>query len=113
MSIFWIGGPEGVIVPMDQINATEEDRYFLPGVIHGGEDYLIQVYEWNNDGTPEGGKVYPEIIIPRIPRTFLCFVLIFPFSETGNGRSRTMAVIARNFLLRRLLPRRPLALLFS
>lgn len=57
MSVFWIGGPEGIIVPMDQINATEEDRYFLPGVIHGGEDYLIQVYEWNNDGTPEGERI--------------------------------------------------------
>lgn len=57
MSIFCVGGPEGVILPFDEMNTTEEDRYFLPGVIHGGENYLIQVYAWNNDGTPEGERI--------------------------------------------------------
>lgn len=57
MSIFWIGGPEGIILPLEKMNTTEEDRYFLPGVIHGGENYMIQVYAWNNDGTPEGERI--------------------------------------------------------
>ena len=44
MSIFWLGGPQ-VIVPDDQIRPEMyEDMYFLPGVIHGGKDYLIRVY---------------------------------------------------------------------
>lgn len=57
MSIFWIGGPEGVIVPEDEINATEEDRYFMPGIIHGSEDYIIQVYYWSNGEGPEGDRI--------------------------------------------------------
>lgn len=48
MSVFWVGGPEGIIVPTDEINTTEEDRYFLPGIIHGGENYIIQVWGWNS-----------------------------------------------------------------
>lgn len=57
MSIFWIGGPEGVIVPEDEINATEEDRYFMPGIIHGSEDYIIQVYYWSNGEGPAGDRI--------------------------------------------------------
>lgn len=43
MSIFWLGGEEK-IVPNDEIRQEMcEDRYFLPGIIHGG-DYLINIY---------------------------------------------------------------------
>lgn len=43
MSIFHIGGPKR-IVPKDEIKQEMyEDRYFLPGDIHGG-DYLIRIY---------------------------------------------------------------------
>ena len=44
MSIFSIGGrPEKV--PQDAIlEDMMQDRYFLPGTIHGGEDYLVRVY---------------------------------------------------------------------
>lgn len=58
MSIFCVGGPKDIIVPLCDINTTEEDRYFLPGTIHGGEDYIIQVYGYNvGDGSPEGERI--------------------------------------------------------
>lgn len=58
MAIFWIGGPEGVIVPSEELNTTDDDRYFLPGVIHGSEEYIIQASAYNNDGTAEGEKIH-------------------------------------------------------
>ncbi|MBQ2389645.1 MAG: hypothetical protein II305_06295 [Clostridia bacterium] len=58
MSIFCIGGPEGVIVPEHELKFTpDEDRYFLPGIIHGSEDYLIQAYYWSNDEGPKGDRI--------------------------------------------------------
>lgn len=57
MSIFCVGGPEGIIVSNDELRTTEEDRYFLPGIIHGGESYIVQVWGWNNEGTPEGERI--------------------------------------------------------
>lgn len=55
MSIFWIGGPNKII-PDDEIRPEMyEDRIFLPGVIHGGEDYLIRVYlnDVRSEGEPD------------------------------------------------------------
>ncbi len=57
MSVFWLGGPEGVIVPSEELKTTEEDRYFMPGVIHGSEDYIIQVYYWSNGEGPENDRI--------------------------------------------------------
>lgn len=57
MSSFWIGGPEGVIVPANEIKATEEDRYFMPGIIHGSEDYIIQAYYWSQGEGPECDRI--------------------------------------------------------
>lgn len=44
MSIFWIGGPNKIVPEEKIIKEMFEDRFFLPGIIHGGEDYLIRVY---------------------------------------------------------------------
>ncbi|MBP3899085.1 MAG: hypothetical protein J6D57_14790 [Mogibacterium sp.] len=44
MSMFWIGGPDRTVKPSELKPEMFEDRYFLPGIIHGGEDYLIRVY---------------------------------------------------------------------
>ncbi len=46
MSIFWLGGkPDQPPFPETELSAEMfKDRYFKPGVIHGGEDYLIRVY---------------------------------------------------------------------
>lgn len=44
MSTFWIGGPKRIVMPEELKAEMFEDRYFLPGAIHGGEDYLIRVY---------------------------------------------------------------------
>lgn len=58
MSFFWIGGPEGVIVPAAEIKFhADEDIYFLPGTIHGSEDYIIQAYYWSNGKWPEGDRI--------------------------------------------------------
>lgn len=43
MSIFWLGGEPIKISPKAIVPDMFEDRYFLPGIIHGG-DYLIRVY---------------------------------------------------------------------
>lgn len=54
MSIFWLDG-EPQKVPQDKIIPDMfEDRYFLPGIIHGGEDYLIRVYLNDSHGESEG-----------------------------------------------------------
>lgn len=58
MSIFWIGGPEGIIVPTEDIKFNpDEDRYFMPGAIHGSEDYIIQAYYWSNGEGPECDRI--------------------------------------------------------
>ena len=44
MSIFYLGGRNEKVPPEAILPEMFEDRYFLPGVIHGGEDYLIRVY---------------------------------------------------------------------
>lgn len=56
MSIFNLGGtPE--MVPEEKLTKDmESDRYFLPGVIHGGEDYVINVY-LNTDSDPVSFEV--------------------------------------------------------
>ena len=64
MSIFWLGGPKEV-VPQDRITKEMyEDRYFLPGVIHGGNDYVIRVYL--NDVGYEGDP--DEFVIEYLTR---------------------------------------------
>lgn len=37
MSIFDLNGPKK-IVANEEIQITEENRYFFPGIIHGGEN---------------------------------------------------------------------------
>lgn len=45
MSVFWLGNPTGEIVPKNEVKVTcDETRYFKPGILHGGEDYLLRVY---------------------------------------------------------------------
>lgn len=51
MSIFWLGGPKRIVTPDELKKEMFEDRFFKPGIIHGGEDYLIRVYI--NDATSE------------------------------------------------------------
>lgn len=53
--MFWLGG-EKRIVPEEELKPEMyEDRIFLPGVIHGGEDYLVRVYlnDVANEGDPD------------------------------------------------------------
>lgn len=65
MSIFWVGGPEGIIVPTADINTTEEERYFPPGIIHGGGDYIIQVYGWNAGSGPKDERIGVRYLFAR------------------------------------------------
>ena len=59
MAIFWLGGPEGTIVQDSESNISpDEDRYFLPGIIHGGDDYVIEANAYNNDGGAENEKIH-------------------------------------------------------
>ena len=44
MSIFWLDGPKEVVSDAKIKKEMFEDRIFLPGIIHGGKDYLIRVY---------------------------------------------------------------------
>lgn len=44
MSSFCIGGDPHIVPESSIRKEMFEDRYFLPGVIHGGEDYLINIY---------------------------------------------------------------------
>lgn len=61
--MFWIDGPKEVI-PEEKITMKEgEDRYFVPGTIHGG-DYLIQVYYWSNDSSPKGDRIGVKYLYP-------------------------------------------------
>lgn len=49
MSIFCIGTAPGRVIPVSEYNIImEEDRFFLPGIIHGGE-YLIQAYAYSGE----------------------------------------------------------------
>lgn len=58
MSIFSIGGHQGIIVEAADLKPIEDDdRYFMPGIIHGGEDYIIQAYYWSNDEGPAGDRI--------------------------------------------------------
>ena len=42
--MFWIGG-EGKVVERGELNPEMyQDRYFLPGIIHGCKSYLINIY---------------------------------------------------------------------
>lgn len=44
MSIFSIGGTPQKIPQNALLPEMYQDKYFMPGTIHGGEDYLIRVY---------------------------------------------------------------------
>lgn len=57
MSIFSVGGPEGIIVPMDDVVTTEGDVYFEPGIIHGTNGLLIMAWGWNPDGNDQGERI--------------------------------------------------------
>lgn len=65
MSIFCLGTPPGRVIPVSEYNITmDEDRYFLPGIIHGGK-YLIQVYAYSGDAYDkiEASYLTPDNII--------------------------------------------------
>lgn len=58
MSIFSIGTPNGrVLNEKEIVSCTEEDMYFVPGVIHGGEDYLIQAHGYSVGERPEDHRI--------------------------------------------------------
>lgn len=59
MSIFWLGGSKRIVPAKEILPAMYQDRYFLPGVIHGGEDYVINVYlnDAKETGEPEQFEV--------------------------------------------------------
>lgn len=44
MSIFWLGGPNVIIPDTEITREMYDDRYFMPGIIHGNEDTIIRVY---------------------------------------------------------------------
>ena len=44
MSIFWIGNEHDMVPPDRLLPEMWEDRYFLPGTLHGDDDYVIRVY---------------------------------------------------------------------
>lgn len=61
--MFWIDGPKEVI-PEEKITMKEdENRYFVPGTIHGG-DYLIQVYYCSNGSSPQGDRIGVKYLCP-------------------------------------------------
>ena len=79
MSIFWIGGEERV-VPCDEVYTTENDVFFLPGIIHGSEHMLIQAWGYCN-----GERAEDE----RIGLNYLCASQILEWAakatdENGN-----------------------------
>ena len=49
MSMFWIGGPERIVPKEELKEEMEQDAIFLPGIIHGGDDYLIDVFLNENE----------------------------------------------------------------
>lgn len=72
MSIFDLNGPKK-IVANEEIQITEENRYFFPGIIHGGGKYVIQAYGWDVGDRPEDKRVevkylYAEDIVELAKR---------------------------------------------
>ena len=58
MSIFNIGTPNGrVLNEKEIVSCTEEDMYFASGVIHGGNNYLIQAYGYCIGDQPEDQRI--------------------------------------------------------
>lgn len=53
MSIFWLNSGNTPVSGDSLFPEMHEDRYFLPGIIHGGTDYLIRVYLVDNGCLPE------------------------------------------------------------
>jgi len=67
MSIFWLGGPERIVADRELRPEMFEDRFFLPGLIHGDEDTLIRVYlndVWN-EGDPD------QFVVELLSRTLI------------------------------------------
>ena len=55
MSIFWLGGAKRFVREEEILPFIYEERFFLPGVIHGGKDYVVNVYlYWAEQGENEG-----------------------------------------------------------
>lgn len=69
MSIFWLGGAPEKVSQDKIIPDMFEDRYFLPGVIHGGEDYLIRAYL--NDAHCESENDVDQFEIDYITRDLI------------------------------------------
>ena len=67
MSIFWLGGPEKIVSEEKIKREMYEERIFLPGIIHGGENYLIRVYL--NDVGYEGDP--DEFIVEYLTRDLI------------------------------------------
>lgn len=67
MSIFWIGGPN-VVIPENEITREMyDDRYFMPGIIHGDEDTIIRVYL--NDAVGENDP--DEFIVEHLTKDLI------------------------------------------
>ena len=67
MSIFWLGGEEKIVPDEEIKKEMYEDRIFVPGIIHGGDDYLIRVYlnDVCNEGDPD------EFIVEYLTRDLI------------------------------------------
>lgn len=66
MSFFClVGGSAKEPYPEDKLKEEMwEDRYFKPGIIHGGEDYMIRVYL--NDSHSESGDDHNQFEVEYI-----------------------------------------------
>lgn len=70
MSIFYLGNSEPkIVLPEEILPGMYEDRYFLPGVIHGGEEYLIRVYL--NDAHSDEGDDHLQFEVDYITRSII------------------------------------------
>ncbi len=67
MSIFWLGGPMVIIPDKEITREMYDDRYFLPGIIHGDEDTIIRVYL--NDAVGENDP--DEFIVEHLTKDLI------------------------------------------
>lgn len=59
------------IIPEEKIQIeTDQDRFFLPGRLHGG-DYILQAYAYNNEGVlcVEVACLFPDDILRAAEKT--------------------------------------------
>lgn len=71
MSIFWLDSTPIKVNPQILNEEMFEDRYFLPGKIHGGEDYLIRVYLNDAHYEAEDGSDFDQFEVEYIPASLI------------------------------------------